>query len=57
MQWPRWGSRLSFQKFIAALCILVYGVLVDAVDEYICIAESTVIEALLNRFCKTVCES
>ena len=44
-----------FQKCIAPLRILAYGVPADAVDEYVRIAESTSLEAL-NRFCAAVIE-
>jgi hypothetical protein len=31
----------ALQKVVAAMCILTYGLLADAVDEYVQIAEST----------------
>ena len=34
------------QKVVAAFCMLAYGVLADALDEYIRIGESTDLEAL-----------
>ncbi|OEL27971.1 hypothetical protein BAE44_0011010 [Dichanthelium oligosanthes] len=42
-----------YQKCIAPLRIMAYGVPADAVDEYICIAETTGIKAL-GRFCQAV---
>ena len=36
------------QKVVAAFCMLAYGVLADALDEYIRIGESTAPEALRN---------
>jgi hypothetical protein len=43
----------SFQKCIAALRILAYGLPADAVDDYVRISESTATEPL-NKFCKAV---
>ncbi|OEL38610.1 hypothetical protein BAE44_0000372, partial [Dichanthelium oligosanthes] len=43
----------SFQKCIAPLRIMAYGLPADAVDDYVCIFEATATEAL-NRFCAAV---
>lgn len=43
----------TVQKVVAAIHILAYGLLVDAVDEYVRIAESTTHEAL-QRFFKAI---
>jgi hypothetical protein len=52
MRRVRWGLS-PIQKCISALRILAYGSPVDVVDEYVCISESTALEAL-NRFCAAV---
>jgi hypothetical protein len=43
----------TLQKCATVVCILAYGLPVDAVNEYVRIAESTVCEAL-NHFCAAV---
>jgi hypothetical protein len=43
----------TLQKCATVVCILAYGLPVDAVDEYVRIGESTVCEAL-NHFCAAV---
>jgi hypothetical protein len=43
----------ALQKCVAAIRILAYGVPADAVDEYVCIAESTARQSL-QHFCRAV---
>jgi hypothetical protein len=43
----------ALQKYVAAVCILAYGLPVDAVDEYVRIGESTTRETL-NHFCAAI---
>ena len=43
------------QKIIAAFRMLVYGLPVDATDEYVKIGESTTIESL-KKFCRAIVE-
>jgi hypothetical protein len=43
----------ALQKCVAAIHILVYGLPADAVDEYVCIGESTAREAL-QHFCAAI---
>eukprot|EP00267_Zea_mays_P026722 XP_008655138.2 uncharacterized protein LOC103634585 [Zea mays] len=43
----------ALQKVVAAVRILAYGIPADAVDEYICIGESTAHEAL-KHFCTAI---
>jgi hypothetical protein len=43
----------SYQKYSAAFHQLAYGVPGDLVDDYMCMSESTCIEAMY-RFCSTV---
>jgi hypothetical protein len=45
----------ALQKCVAALRILAYGVPADAVDEYVCIGESTARKSL-QHFCRAVIE-
>jgi hypothetical protein len=45
----------ALQKCIAAIRILAYGVPTDAVDEYVCIGESTA-RQFLQHFCRVVIE-
>lgn len=52
MRRVRWGLS-PIQMCISALRILAYGSPIDVVDEYVCISESTALEAL-NRFCAAV---
>ncbi|XP_074375331.1 uncharacterized protein LOC141717120 [Apium graveolens] len=42
------------QKCTAAMRMLAYGVFADAVDDYVCIGESTAVECL-KKFVSTVC--
>ncbi|RDY00632.1 hypothetical protein CR513_16170, partial [Mucuna pruriens] len=35
-------------KCTTAICMLAYGLIIDSVDEYVCIGESIVIECLYN---------
>lgn len=43
----------SYQKCIAVIRMLAYGIPDDLVDEYVCMSESTCL-ASMYRFCKTM---
>jgi hypothetical protein len=45
----------SIQKSIVALCILAYGITLDAIDEYCQMGESMAVEAM-KCFVKTIKE-
>jgi hypothetical protein len=40
-------------KCVAAVSVLAHGCLADAIDDYVCIGEDTILEAM-GRFCKAM---
>ncbi|KAI5019576.1 hypothetical protein ZWY2020_044464 [Hordeum vulgare] len=45
----------SYHKYIAAICMLAYGIPGDLVDEYVCMSETTCLMSMY-KFCQAVIE-